>query len=625
MPEAPGPDFLKDKYSLHKSDEVESAAHRTEARGERVPEHDAETRIQNYLDRFTEILNREDPAKRERGLDALKEVLHDNFVIKSEEIPQSYWDLQLRIAREQGHGDIQITDRMKRELTEVVVTDQESSMDAWVDYLSSDDATYPDWLKYYAMRGVLGLGEYDKEKHQFRKRSKGTTKPFPDLNREALAYVLDAIEKQYAGGYVDLESLAQHDQAQLKHLLDGANFGKLYAFALEKVTPASAEELSSVDGKWIKYDQGSDAMSLVTSLQGHGTGWCTAGESTAKAQLQAGDFYVFYSHDAKGQPTVPRAAIRMQGDSIAEVRGIAKEQNLDPAVADLVGTKLKEFPDGGIYEQKASDMEQLTEVEKKVQAGEALNRVDLAFLYELDRPIQGFGYQKDPRVAELRNPRLKDEAQKQQDMEIIFDCSGHPEQITHTSDAITADTKAYVGPLAPGIFQKLAEHPNIEHVYTKFPECKIQRYQVELDGKTAQQLEDELKAQKIYVNEYAKYLLRSVDFEKYRTKTIEEVKLVRLTVADLGFGQGATTDEIYAKADELGLDLCPTDVGPQLRLQSVDRNWMFIAMKQIPDRSGRPEVFSLSGDDGELELVTDVAKPGRRWDGDSKFVFSIRK
>ncbi len=59
------------------------------------------------------------------------------------------------------------------------------------------------------------------------------------------------------------------------------------------------------EGHWVKYEQGSDHVPLVISLQGHGTGWCTAGESTAKLQLKAGDFYVYYSLDGDGQPTIP--------------------------------------------------------------------------------------------------------------------------------------------------------------------------------------------------------------------------------------------------------------------------------------------------------------------------------
>src|SRR3989344_892563 len=249
---------------------------------------------------------------------------------------------------------------MKEQLTEVIITDQESSLDKWIDYLSSPDATYPDWLKYYSIRSILNLGEYDKEKKQFTKRSNTTTKPFPDLNREALAYVLDAINQKYAGQEINLSTLEEQDKEQFAKLLSGENFAKLYAWAIEKVTPESQDLLVNTQGQWLKYHQGSDHMPLVESLQGHGTGWCTAGESTAQTQLQGGDFYVYYSLDKEGQPTIPRVAIRMQENSIAEVRGVAPEQNLDPYINDIVKVKLAEFPDGPAYEQKSSDMKLLT-------------------------------------------------------------------------------------------------------------------------------------------------------------------------------------------------------------------------------------------------------------------------
>jgi hypothetical protein len=37
---------------------------------------------------------------------------------------------------------------------------------------------------------------YDKEKHKFNNRDKGTVAPFADLDREALAYVIDVIVKK---------------------------------------------------------------------------------------------------------------------------------------------------------------------------------------------------------------------------------------------------------------------------------------------------------------------------------------------------------------------------------------------------------------------------------------------
>ncbi len=400
------PDFLKKKYNLHNTPEVKTAAKRTAIRiGEKVPQKPAE-QIQNYLDRFTEIIERKNPEKREQGIEALKKVLYNQCVIKPEEVPEAYFESQRRIAREQGHGDVEIGEAQKEQLTEVIIADQESSLDTWVDYLSSPDATYPDWLKYFAMRNVVGMGEFDKESKQFTKRSKGTTKPFPDLNREALAYVLDAVEKKQHGlEYVPDVAYDAEEEKKFEKLLQSENFPKLYAWAIEKVTPASQDVLTNTQGKWVKYDRKSDHMPLVESLQGHGTGWCTAGESTAKTQLEMGDFYVYYSLDQQGKPTIPRAAIRMHDGEIAEVRGIADQQNLDPYIGEVVQDKMKEFPDGAEYEKKARDMKTLTAIENKTTKGKELTPDDIRFLYEMDEDIEGFGYGRDPRIQELKSKR----------------------------------------------------------------------------------------------------------------------------------------------------------------------------------------------------------------------------
>ena len=609
------PQFLKKKYDLHNSPEVESAARRTEVRTGEEVSSDPSVLIQNYLDRFKEITDREDPEKRERGLDAIKHVLHDKFVIQLEEVPESYFANQQRLAREQGHGDIEITNEMKEQLTEVIITDQESSLDKWIDYLSSPDATYPDWLKYYSIRSILNLGEYDKEKKQFTKRSNTTTKPFPDLNREALAYVLDAINQKYAGQEINLSTLEEQDKEQFAKLLSGENFAKLYAWAIEKVTPESQDLLVNTQGQWLKYHQGSDHMPLVESLQGHGTGWCTAGESTAQTQLQGGDFYVYYSLDKEGQPTIPRVAIRMQENSIAEVRGVAPEQNLDPYINDIVKVKLAEFPDGPAYEQKSSDMKLLTTIEKKTKQNQALTKAELIFLYEIDRPIEGFGYQKDPRIQELisqRNP--------QEDAPIVLSCS--PEQIAWHQDEITENTKAYIGPLFPGIFQT-----NLEHIYTSFPEGEIANFNATIGGQNKEELQKELAQGKFEVSSSAKALMNNPEFSTAEKQ--ENMELVFLTVKDLGFPQGTKTADIYQKAKDLGLELCPAELGPQLRLQYMNQpmnEWLYVGMKQMSDSDGRPFVFQLARyDDGERWLDDYWAKPDRKWHPRSRFVFRLRK
>jgi hypothetical protein len=116
------------------------------------------------LDRFQEILDREDEGDREMGINALKRIMHNKFVIKEEDFPESYFVNQQRLAREQGHGNIEIGEGQREQMKEVVITDQKGSLDNWIDYLSSNDAMYPDWLKYYTFRSITQLGKYDKLK-----------------------------------------------------------------------------------------------------------------------------------------------------------------------------------------------------------------------------------------------------------------------------------------------------------------------------------------------------------------------------------------------------------------------------------------------------------------------------
>ena len=360
----------------------------------------AEEQERNRMD--TWLKNAESFHERHRdkeSMEAINNAFHKEYVIKPEDVPESYFEFQKRLAREQGHGDIEITKELRSQAIETIINDQKATLDNWVNYVLSEDAdAYPMWAKYWALRSMTKLSGYDKEKKTFGTRRKDTVSPFPDLNREALSFVVDAIVKKSKKENI---TVADNNSEFIK-LLESENFGKLYAYAIEKVTPTEESELIKTKGEWIKYDQGVNHMILVESLQGHGTGWCTAGETTAKAQLKSGDFYVYYSYDKEGNPTIPRAAIRMNGkNQIGEVRGVAPDQNLDPYIGNIVNDKLKEFPDHEKYEKKTQDMKTLTVIEKKYRNDEELTKEDLRFLYEIDSKIEGFGYQKDPRINEI--------------------------------------------------------------------------------------------------------------------------------------------------------------------------------------------------------------------------------
>lgn len=417
-----GPLFLHKKNPTRHSEqeimEIEAKLKAAGVKNPGAPERKLLAWLWEIEDEWKAI--KKDPAK----LQKLKEKLYAQYVIAEDAIPESYFDLQKRIAREQGYGDITITPEMRRQLAETLRNDQKRSLDRWVDYLMSDDTNhYPMWAKLWVFEDMVRLNKYHPETGKFSRRSNSTVAPFIGLNRGALGKVMDGITKKVAGKPLD-----KFDPELIK-LLDKGKFSELYAAVLKNLGDKKVN-LEITEGKWVKYPKGSSPDRLVQSLDSCTTGWCTEGESTATSQLKAGDFYVYYSNDELGNPEHPRIAIRMEGKEIKEVRGIAYEQNLDAEIAktDILKNKLKEFgSEGEKYQKRSEHMQRLTLIEKKIQASEDLSMEDLRFLYEMDEIIEGFGYQRDPRIDEILNKRDTDS-----DLTMIFG----KEKLTAVGDKI---------------------------------------------------------------------------------------------------------------------------------------------------------------------------------------------
>ncbi len=498
---------------------------------------------------------------------------------------------------------------------------QKQTLTSWLDYLQENDAKQPMWFRYLVVRSLEKMGSLDKERLDYSRRTVDTIAPFAELNSEALAWVYTQMLQFKEHGlelpapYFVPDEETQKKKDQILSAIRSKDFAKLYAFA--QVETAGRLDKESLVGEWKKYVKGSDSTLLQRDIKGKGTGWCTA-EGSAEGQLEAGDFYVYFTNNQAGVPTEPRIAIRMEQDQVAEVRGVDKRQSLEPTLVETAQSFYKDLPGGDKYDKKAFDMKLLTALDQKVRDGKILSKDDLVFLYEMNAPIEGFGYDKDPRVTELRKQRNVNE-----DILIIFECSEN--QIAYSIDQINESTKAYVGKLEPGIFNRLPE--GVEHVFTSFPEDRIRREQIEIGGKTERVLEDLLERSGFKIGEYARSMMRSKDFTTL--KNPEQETLIRLRVEDLGFPNGATTQEIFARAEALGLELCPAEVGPYYRLKYVDQpmhEWVRIGMKPIIDSDGRPGVFGVAriGDGSWLDYYV-WAGPDYRWDAGSQFVFRLRK
>lgn len=103
-----------------------------------------------------------------------------------------------------------------------------------------------------------------------------------------------------------------------------------------------------------------------------------------------------------------------------------------------------------------------------------------------------------------------------------------------------------------------------------------------------------------------------------------EVSLVVVSIGEFGFKDGAKLRDIYEAAKERGLELCPAEVGPQLRLQYADQprgEWLVIGMEPIPDSDGRLGLFLVGRYGVGRWLYGDYDSPDNHWDADYRFVF----
>lgn len=156
------------------------------------------------------------------------------------------------------------------------------------------------------------------------------------------------------------------------------------------------------------------------------------------------------------------------------------------------------------------------------------------------------------------------------------------------------------------------------------PERVIRLPDLTIGGVRPKELSKLLATNGHRVSDYAEDIMKKMPTLPHK----QAISLVRTTISAMGLSGNPTTDQIYEKANELGWDLCPAEVGPHLRLTYKDQpmnEWLCIGMKQITDRHGIPGVFRLGRRDDGLWLRGPWAAPEYGWDPGDGFVFSLRK
>lgn len=104
-----------------------------------------------------------------------------------------------------------------------------------------------------------------------------------------------------------------------------------------------------------------------------------------------------------------------------------------------------------------------------------------------------------------------------------------------------------------------------------------------------------------------------------------KVELVKISVDELGFPDGAKYSDICQRAQKLGFQLCPAEVGPQLcLLRCRDQNineWRHIAMEPIAIQNGDLLLFSLTRRSKKVFSLHSNSGADALWKANCCFIF----
>lgn len=351
-----GAKFLDRLYGdLYNSEDVKHATnnyinHSTFARIFGLDKEDA---VYIYLSRLEEVHGM---ATTEHRKNLLKQLYYQKYVIKEEDIP----------------------DNLDKKS---IIEEQKRSLDKWIDYLMSVE--YPMWVKYWAFRGMLELGEYDEVNQVYLERDRTTISPFVEMNPKAVNNCMSTI----MDNFIDTDGMPKEmGEFSLDKIIRTKSFKKLFTL-YEK---GSERTINSNEGEWKKYNKNNnnDVVELSSSLKQKHTGWLFSVKAGARLFLcdSGYDIHVFYSKDKNGKCTEPRIAIVVNGNTIQYINGIDEEDNVEQEMISILKSKLKEMPELNIesvreWLEYIDNLEELYKIIEKVNNNEPLSQGEIFNLY----------------------------------------------------------------------------------------------------------------------------------------------------------------------------------------------------------------------------------------------------
>ena len=423
-------------FDTRHEDIVDSSFNKTRWRSEKLPGKNNERRNYAYLSRLEKLVEKYGNEVEKRLWAAS---IKDDLLVDYDNIPESYWQSKRQELRDNGLGDIELTEEYKHAIFDKERELQRESLEKWANYLGDEHSPYPLWFKIYAWDGMTKMGRYDKSKGRYATRNKTTVAPYPSPDAEVLSGVFETISRYYGNNEKEFYTEEGERNIELENVVQSGNFARIYDAIEHDITPIiePPENPEDIHGQWIEYGIGEEDD---IARAAKGTGWCVASSSVGRNYLEYGTyaqddeqegewdeeldgndwgdddeesyspkskFILFHLEDPSAGKLSKNAVASIRLDpsgEVAEISGLKEGQALNDSLVDIVAEKVKTLPGGKRFLDAFTDKQELIRLDRKMQKDEDLTKEELEFIYEIKKQIHTLDTynEYDPRIKELR-------------------------------------------------------------------------------------------------------------------------------------------------------------------------------------------------------------------------------
>ena len=211
----------------------------------------------------------------------------------------------------------------------------------------------PTWFRYYAFRNVLDLGDYDKDKEEFTNVPKEAPAFSPTSTAARLAYVEQMMESRerprHARASAPRPGIHRHAARSVSYERESRAVRQAFLRQAICRRDQSGRRDNARDERGDKGFLGQvPAGDGPTALWARSRTRALPGARKASPRRRPSSKAAISTSTTRltgKEPTIPRIAIRMQGDAIGEVRGVAdSSQNLEGNMAGIAEAKMNDLP-----------------------------------------------------------------------------------------------------------------------------------------------------------------------------------------------------------------------------------------------------------------------------------------